>query len=272
MAVHPLAVVDAKAEVHEEATIGPFCVVGAGARIEAGAELRNHATVYGKSVIGSGTIIFPGAVIASDPQDLKYRGEDSEVIIGKNCRIHECATVSKGTASGGMQTVIGDRCLIMAYAHVAHDCRLDESIVVGNNSQLAGHVKIGRRVVISGMVGVHHFVTVGELAFISGMSGVKADVPPYTMADGHPSTVRGINQVGLRRDRWSETDIDQVRAAFKAIFRSKEGSIVDGIEEVRSWPSAHQEGPVKRLCEWLELHVVHGIKGRLQETERKTRA
>ncbi len=128
MAIHPLAVVDPEAEIHPEATVGPFCCIRGKVTIAAGAELRNHVTVYGRSTIGAGAILFPGAVVGSDPQDLKFRGEDSETVIGAHCRIHEMVTVSKGTASGGMRTVIGDHSLIMAYAHIAHDCELGEHV------------------------------------------------------------------------------------------------------------------------------------------------
>ena len=126
MAIHPMAVVETGAEIDPSATVGPFCMVGSGARIGADVELRSHVSVMGSTTIGAGTVVFPGAVIGGDPQDLKYRGEDSEVVIGSNCRIHECATVNKGTATGGMLTSLGDNVLVMAYAHVAHDCHVGD--------------------------------------------------------------------------------------------------------------------------------------------------
>lgn len=268
MAIHPQAIVDPSAEVDETAIIGPFCVVGANVRLGPGCELRNHATVYGRASIGAGTIVFPGAVVGSDPQDLKYKGEDSEVIIGDNCRIHECVTISKGTAGGGMQTVIGDNCLIMAYAHIAHDCRLAEHVVVGNNAQLAGHVVVGRKVVISGLTGVHHFVTIGELAFIAAMSGLRQDAPPYIMMDGVPAEPRGVNMVGLRRDGWSEEDVQAAKEAFRRLYKNRNGSTVAKIvEEIEASPEGNSK-PVVRLCTWMRDKLDHGIKGRVLESTR----
>jgi UDP-N-acetylglucosamine acyltransferase len=252
MAIHPMAVVDPTAEVHEDATVGPFCVVGAHVRIDAGAELRNHVTVYGTASIGSGTVVFPGAVIGGDPQDLKFKGEDSRVEIGKNCRIHECATINKGTAGGGMVTSLGDECLIMAYAHIAHDCRLADYVIIGNNSQLAGHVTIERKAIVSGMAGVHHFATIGELAFVAGMSGVRVDVPPFMMVEGYPAEPRQVNVVGLRRDGWSDEEIRATKDAFRSLYRDRGATtLAEAAEKLKAGPTG-EIAPVKRLCDWVE--------------------
>ncbi len=266
MSIHELAVVDPQAEVDPEAVIGPFCVVGAGVRLAAGVELRNHVTVYGRTTIGSETICFPGSVIGSDPQDLKYRGEDSEVVIGQRCRIHECVTVSKGTVGGGMQTLIGDQCLIMAYAHIAHDCRLDGDNVIGNNSQLAGHVLVGRRAVVCGMVGVHHFVTIGENAFVAAMGGVRRDVPPFVIAEGYPAEPRNVNLVGLRRAGWPEEDVTAVRQAFKLFYKRRDGKTTATLlEEIKDEPIGSNHA-VQRFCEWIRQHLEQNVKGRVQES------
>lgn len=267
MSIHPTAIVDAKAEIHPEASVGPFCVVGPGARLQAGAELRNHATVYSGTTIGEGTIVFPGAVVGGDPQSVHYDGEPSEVIIGRNCRIHECVTVNKGTAGGGMQTTIGDNCMIMAYAHIAHDCHLADHIVVCNNAQLAGHVVVGRKAVISGMVGIHHFVSIGELAFIAAMSGVKRDVPPYMMIEGYPAEVRGLNIVGLRRDGWSREEVEGMKEAFRKIFHDRSRPKSEALDEVNALPIG-QIKPVSRLSRWMREHLNESRKGRLQEAQR----
>ena len=268
MAIHPLAVVDPKAEVHETATVGPFSVVGAGVILGPNVELRNHATVYGRSTIAEGTIIFPGAVVGSDPQDLKFHGEDSEVLVGRDCRIHECVTISKGTTGGGMQTVIGDRNLIMAYAHIAHDVRLAERVVIGNGTQLAGHVVVERNAVISGMVGVHHFVTVGELSFVGGMSGVRLDVPPYLMAEGVPTEPRGVNLVGLRRNGWSDEDIQATKDIFRRFFKDRNGVPLARIVEEVEGEAIAQLKPVARMIEWMKKNLLTSIKGRLLESAR----
>ncbi len=268
MAIHPTAIIDPKAEIHSDAIIGPFCVVHAGVTIEADAELKNNVTVFGRCTIGKGTRIFPYAVIASDPQDLKFRGEDSEVIIGENNNIHEYVTVSKGTAGGGMKTVIGNNCLIMAYAHVAHDCILDDAIVLGNSVQLAGHVQIGRKAIVSGMAGIHHFVSIGELAFVAAMSAVKKDVPPYMMMEGNPAEVRGLNLVGLRRDGWSEDELDATKEAFRIMYHNKDGkALSETVEQVAELEIGNVK-QVSNLCDWLRTMLDGSIKGRLQESAR----
>jgi UDP-N-acetylglucosamine acyltransferase len=270
MAIHPLAVVDPQAEVHPEAIVGPFCVVRGATRLGPGVELRNHATVYGRATIGSGTVIFPGAVVGSDPQDLKFKGEDSEVVIGERCRIHECVTISKGTAGGGMRTVIGDAVLVMAYAHIAHDCQIGDSVVIGNNAQLAGHVKIGRKAVIGGMVGIHHFATVGELTMLGSMCGVRFDVPPFVIADGNPAEPRTINLIGLRRDGYAEEDISQVKDAFRVLFHSRGNRTVgEAVAAVRASAPADPRHPVQRLCSWMNEHLEYAIKGRMLESFRE---
>lgn len=269
MPIHPLAVVDPLADIHPDAVIGPFCVIKGQVSIAAGAELCNHVTVYGKATIGAGTIIFPGAVVGSDPQDLKFRGEDSEVNVGANCRIHEVVTISKGTAGGGMKTVVGNGCLVMAYAHVAHDCHVGEQVVIGNNSQLAGHIKIGRKAIIGGMVGMHHFATIGELSLIGSMSGVRFDVPPFMIAEGNPAEPRNVNQIGMRRDGFSEEDIEAVRSAFRSLYHSRrERPLSEVLIEVRATAPTAEAHPVRRLCTWLGEHLEANVKGRVQESHR----
>jgi UDP-N-acetylglucosamine acyltransferase len=271
MAIHPLAVVDPTAEVHSEAIIGPFCVVSGPVRIAAGAELRNHVSVYGRTSIGAGSILFPGCVVGSDPQDLKFRGEDSETIIGAGVRIHECATVSKGTASGGMKTVIGDQTLVMAYAHVGHDCIIDNNVVIANNAQIAGHVRVGRKATIGGMVGVHHFATIGELTYIGSMSGVRVDLPPFMIAEGVPAEPRNINVVGCRRDGMSEDTIRRLRDAYKIIYfdREKNGMpLQEALDKARDLIGSEPTCPVARLITWQREHLEQNIKGRVQEAHR----
>jgi UDP-N-acetylglucosamine acyltransferase len=268
MSIHPLAVVDPDAEIDADVTIGPFCVVKGKVRLEAGVELRNHATVYGRATIGAGTVLFPHCVVGSDPQDLKFRGEDSEVTIGKRCRIHEFVTISKGTATGGMKTVVGDDCLLMAGAHIAHDCRLAESIVVGNNAQLAGHITVARKAIISGMVGIHHFVTIGELAFVGAMSGVRTDVPPFVIVEGYPAEPRSVNVVGMRRDGHGDEAIRAAKDAFRALFHDRAQPRTEAVARLRQTASAAPGSPLLRLCDWVSQQLDVSVKGRLQEAFR----
>ncbi len=268
MAIHPTAIVDSKADIHPDPEIGPFCVTHDQVKIEADVQLHNNVTVMGKTVIGKGTKVFPYAVVGSDPQDLKYKGENSEVIIGENNSIHEYVTISKGTAGGGMKTVIGNGCLLMAYAHVAHDCILNDNIVIGNTVQLAGHVHIGRKAIVSGLAGIHHFVSIGELAFVAGMSAVKKDVPPYMMMEGNPAEVRGLNVVGLRRDGWNDDELDAVKEAFRIMYHNKDGkALSESVEHVAGLEIANVK-PVSRLCDWLRTMLDGSIKGRMQEAAR----
>ncbi len=268
MAIHPQAIVDPRAEVHEDAEIGPFCIVADKVRIEAGVELKNSVTVYGRTTIGARTRVFPGAVIGGDPQSLGYDGEDTSVVIGSDCVIHEYVTVNKGTARGLMETRIGNNCMIMAYAHVAHDCVLEDHVILGNNTQLAGHVKVGRKAIISGMTGVHHFVTVGELAFIGAMSGLRMDVPPFLTYDGVPAEPRNVNIVGMRRDGWQEGEIRDLKHTFRLMYHDRCGRpMADLLEELPGMPFGNSRA-VQRLHGWLELHLSNNRKGRLQEAFR----
>jgi UDP-N-acetylglucosamine acyltransferase len=272
MPIHPLSVVDPKAQVHPDATIGPFCCVGGGATIGAGAELRNHVSIYGRTTIGEGVILFPGCVIGSDPQDLKYKGEDSETIIGAHARIHEYATVSKGTLGGGMKTVVGAKTLVMAYAHIAHDCIVADQVVIGNNAQLAGHVKVGRKAIISGMVGVHHFATIGELAMVGAMSGVRFDLPPFLIADGNPAEPRSVNQVGMRRDGWAEDRIRAVRDAYRVLYHDRGGlSLSEAVAQLAATLPAEDASvnPVVRLTSWLAEQLETSVRGRVLEAHRE---
>ena len=268
MAIHPLAVVESGAEIHEDVSVGPFCFVGAGAKICSGAELKNHATVYGGVTIGSGSIVYPGAVVGGDPQDLKFKGEASEVIVGERCKIHECATINKGTESGGMVTKIGDDVLIMAYAHIAHDCILGNRVIIGNNSQLAGHIKVEDRAIISGMVGVHHFASIGELAFVGAISAVRYDVPPFSTVDGHPAEPRSINLVGLRRAGFPDEEIRALKDTFRQFYNRKDNKPkAEVVAELRS-TEPNPAPSVKKLIDWVDQQVSVSVKGRLQEAYR----
>ncbi|MCX7935388.1 MAG: acyl-ACP--UDP-N-acetylglucosamine O-acyltransferase, partial [Planctomycetota bacterium] len=197
--IHPTAVVSLDAEIGDNVEIGPFSVIGPRVRIGDGTRLRNHVTVVSHTAIGCGCDIYPQAVLGGEPQDLKFRGEESVLVIGDHNIIRECVTINRGTALGGGRTVIGDRNLIMAYVHIAHDCRIGNQCVITNCAQLAGHIVVEDMAIISGMVAVHHFVTIGTLSFVAGLSAVRTDVPPYMIVDGNPARVRKLNLEGLRR-------------------------------------------------------------------------
>ena len=195
--IHPTAVVDPKAEIASTALIGPYCVVGPDVRLGESVELLSHVAVAGRTTIGDGTRIFPFASIGHRPQDLKYRGEPSTLDIGKNNQIREHVTMNPGTEGGGMVTRVGNDCLFMASAHVAHDCILGDNVIMANNATLAGHVTVGEFAFLGGLSAVHQFVRIGKHAMIGGMSGVEGDVIPFGTVIGNRAHLNGLNIVGL---------------------------------------------------------------------------
>jgi UDP-N-acetylglucosamine acyltransferase len=177
--------------------------------------------VTGRTALGAGNVVHPGAVLGGDPQDLKFEGEDAEVLIGEANTFRECSTVNIGTTGGGGKTVIGNHCLVMAYAHVAHDCHLADRVVVANCVQLGGHVKIESGAVLSGGAMVHHFATIGRLSFVGGMSGVRQDVPPFMLVEGNPARPRALNLVGLKRSQASAESVEALKKAFRIVYKSE---------------------------------------------------
>jgi len=218
--VHPTAVVEDGAELAPGVTIGPYAVVGPRARLGAGVVLMAHAVVEGNTQIGVGTRIFPHAVVGTCPQDMKYKGGDTRLLIGERNVIREGVTVNTGTEVGGGFTRIGNDNILMANAHVAHDCVLGNRVILANNVMLAGHVRVHDGAILNGGVGVHHFTTIGTLAYVGGLSRITRDVPPFTIVEGHPSRVRGLNLIGLKRVRASEATIRALKDAYHLLYRS----------------------------------------------------
>ncbi|MCR6632099.1 MAG: acyl-ACP--UDP-N-acetylglucosamine O-acyltransferase [Magnetospirillum sp.] len=229
--IHPTALVDSKARVADTATIGPFCVVGPDVELADRVELLSHVVVAGITSIGEGTRIFPFASIGHQPQDLKYKGEPSSLTIGRNCQIREHVTMNPGTEGGGMVTKVGDNCLFMASAHVAHDCILGNNVIMANNATLAGHVVVGDFAFLGGLSAVHQFVRIGKHAMIGGMSGVEADVIPFGIVIGNRAHLNGLNIVGLKRRGFSREDIHTLRNAYRLLF-APEGTLQERVEDV----------------------------------------
>lgn len=229
--IHPSSVIDPKAEIAESAIIGPFCVVGPDVRLGESVELVSHVAVAGRTTIGDGTRIFPFASIGHRPQDLKYKGEPSTLEIGKNNQIREHVTMNPGTEGGGMVTKVGDNCLFMASAHVAHDCILGDNVIMANNATLAGHVVVGEFAFLGGLSAVHQFVRIGRHAMIGGMSGVEADVIPFGMVIGNRAYLNGLNIVGLKRRGFSRDDIHTLRNAYRLMF-APEGTLQERLSDV----------------------------------------
>src|SRR3989338_2501782 len=219
--IHPTAIVDPQAELSSGVVVGPYAVIGPQVRVGPQTAVGAHCVLEGCTTIGADCQIFTGAVIGSIPQDLKYEGEKSELIIGDRNKIREYVTMNPGTSGGGGKTVVGSDGLFMAYSHVAHDCVLGDRVVLANSAALAGHITIEDRASVGGLVGIHQFVRVGTLAFIGGCSRVVQDVPPYSICVGYPAKVFGINSEGLKRAGMSAETKQRLHRAFKVLFNSK---------------------------------------------------
>ncbi len=231
MSIHPTAIIEKGAQVSPKATIGPYCVIGPRVRIADNVTLKAHVVLDGRTSIGEGTTVFPFASLGSAPQDLKYAGEDSELIIGKNNVIREHVTMNPGTQSGAMKTIVGDNCLFMMASHVAHDCEIGNNVIMANNATLGGHVHVGSHVVIGGLAAVHQFVRIGDHAIIGGMSGVESDVIPYGRVKGERAFLAGLNLIGLERRGFSKDDIKNLQRAFNQLF-GEEGTMEQRIDLV----------------------------------------
>ena len=197
--VHPTAVVSSQSNIGNDVKIGPYCVIGPDVVIGDRVFLHSHVVIDGQTVIGEGTNIYPFASIGLVPQDLKYKGESSSLIIGARNQIREHVTMNPGTEGGGMKTVIGDDCLFMIGSHVAHDCIIGNHVILANNATLGGHVEVGDFAIIGGLSGIHQFVRIGAHAMVGGMSGVEQDLIPYGSAMGERAKLRGLNLIGLQR-------------------------------------------------------------------------
>lgn len=219
MQIHPSAIISPKAKLETGVLVGPYSIISDNVRIGADTKIGAHCVIEGNTTIGKSCEIFTGAVIGSRPQDIKFKGEKVFLEIGNNNIIREYCTLNPGTGEGA-KTIIGDNNLLMAYSHVAHDCKVGNGCVLANNSTLAGHVTIEDQAVIGGIVAIHQFVRIGMLAIIGGCSKVVQDIPPFSTCDGHPARVYGLNLIGLRRKGISHESIKQLDWAFKLIFNS----------------------------------------------------
>ena len=229
--IHPTAIIHPDAEIGENVFIGPFSNIGKYVKLGDGVQLYSHVVVEGRTTIGANSRIFPFASIGHEPQDLKFHGEKSELIIGENNTIREHVTLNPGTEGGGMVTRIGDGCLFMMSSHVAHDCVIGNNVILVNNATLAGHVEIGNWAIIGGLSAVHQFVRIGRHAMVGGMSGVENDVIPYGSVLGNRAHLSGLNLVGLKRRDFSRDVIHDLRRAYRLIF-AQEGTQAERVADV----------------------------------------
>lgn len=266
MRIHPTAIVHDGAALGADVTVGAYALIGPQVQIGPGTTVAERATITGRTTLGRECRIFTGAVIGSDPQDLKFAGEDTEAAVGDRTVVREYATINKGTTGGGGRTVVGADCMLMAYTHVAHDCILEDRVLMANVASLGGHVLVERGAILSAMVGVHHFGTVGRQAFVSGLAKCTRDAPPYMITDGNPARVRGVNIVGLQRSGTSREALSALRQSCRLLYHSalsqevaKERIRADGLD---------QHAEVKYLLEFL-ARTEAGNLGRGREAMRK---
>ncbi len=217
------AVVDPRAEIEEGVRIGHHCVIGPHVRLGSGTRLDNNVTLTGHTTIGRDNHFFPGCVIGAEPQDLSYQGSPTQVVIGDRNVFRESVTVNRGTEKDLGVTTIGNDCYLMTCAHVAHDCQVEDRVIMANNVMLGGHVNVQHDATLSGGVAVHHFASIGCYSFVSGLSRVLQDVPPYMLAEGFPARPRCVNVVALKRKNFSTDAIRAISEAHKLIYRSKVG-------------------------------------------------
>ena len=230
--VHRTATIHKSAVVDPTAKIGPWCVIGPGVCISSDVVLRSHVVIESNTIVEERTEIYPFTVIGSDPQDKKYKGEETWLRIGKNNVIREHVTMHRGTENDSGNTTIGDGNLLMVGVHVAHDCCIGNNVVIANNVLLAGHVTLHDGVGIGGGSGLHHFTTVGRLAYIGGFARCAQDVPPFVLAEGNPAIIRSLNIVGLRRSGLLEPHIEEIRSVYKKLYRENEKTIRVKAEEL----------------------------------------
>ncbi len=248
MTIHPTAIVEDGARLAGNVAVGPYCVVGPHVTLAEGVELSSHVAVAGRTSVGAGTRIWPFASIGHQPQDLKYRGEESWLEIGAGCMIREHVTMNPGTSGGGLHTTVGSNCLFMMGCHVGHDCRIGDNVIMANNSTLAGHVEIGEFALLGGLSAVHQFVRIGAHSMIGGMSGVDKDVIPYGSVIGNRAELGGLNLVGLKRRGFDRDTIHALRGAYRVIFEG-EGTLAE--RAARAGEAYPEVEPVQQVVAFI---------------------
>ena len=240
------AIINKNAKVHSSVKVGPYSIIGPNVEIGENTEIQSHVSITGNTKIGKGNKIYPFVSI-NDPQDLKYNGEKTSLVIGDNNKIREYVTINPGTVGGGGKTVIGNNCLFMISSHIAHDCQVGNNVIIANNVPLGGHAIIEDNVVIGGNSAVQQFTRIGKMAMIGGMTGVLNDVIPYGLSTGNRNSLQGLNLIGLRRAKFENKDILGLSEAYKLIFGSK--NINENISKLNG---QFQDNPlVKEVIEFI---------------------
>ena len=233
MNIHPTAVVDPGAELENTVEVGPYAIIEKGVRIGANTVIKSHTVITGPTTLGTGNVIGPFATVGAPPQDLKYRGEETELVVGDNNRIREYVSIHRGTVTDRGITRIGSGNLLMGYVHVAHDCVVGNSAILANAATLAGHVQVDDHAIIGGLVAVQQFIRIGSHSYIGGLSGISKDVPPFVIVSGTRREMRvsGINRVGLRRQGFDKETLKKLDEAYRIIFMSPDLLLQDALEK-----------------------------------------
>ena len=247
--IHATAIVDSTASIDEDVFIGPFCIIGKGAELGKGVRLLSNVIVEGRTGIGEECTIYPFSSIGFQPQDLKYKGEETGVRIGRRNIIREYTTIHRASVGGDGLTTIGDENFLMAYVHVAHDCKIGNHVIMANSAALAGHVAVEDHAYIGGLVGVHQFTRIGAYSMVGAFSAIGQDIPPYTMASGVRAKLFGLNSVGLKRHGFPDSTVAELKKAYKILFRDK-GTLREAIKRVQAELPYTDE--IKHLIEFIE--------------------
>ena len=254
--IHQTAIISTKAKISKNTKIGPYCIIDEGVSIEEGCELISHVHLSGNTKIGKNNKFFPFSSVGSIPQDMKYSGEDSKLVIGKNNTFRESVTINPGTKNGGMITKIENNCLFMVGSHVAHDCQISSNVILANNVTLAGHVVIDNNAIVGGLSGVHQFVQIGKYAMIGGMSGVESNIIPYGLYLGIRDNLRGLNIIGLKRKNVDIETISKIKKIFRKIFYEP-NSLEKNIKNLDQEEKSILE--IAEILDFISLNLKRGI-------------
>ncbi len=247
--IHPTAIIEGNVKFGENVEIGPLCVVNGNVELGNNVKLVAQVHISGNTKIGDNTKVFPFASLGTQPQDLKYNGEEVFLEIGSNNSIREHVTMNPGTMQGGHYTRVGNNCLFMMGSHVAHDCVVGNNVILANNATLAGHVQVGDNAIIGGLSAIHQFVRIGANAMVGGMSGIESDVIPYGNAFGERASLNGLNLVGLKRKGFNRESINVLRGAFKELF-SQEGTLEERLKKTKQTYQSNPE--IGEIVSFLE--------------------
>lgn len=269
--IHESAYIDPTADLGQNVTVGPHAYIGSHVVLGDNCVVHNNATVTGGAICGSDNVFFPQVVIGADPQDLKFKGGDTKLVIGHDNVFREMVTVHRGTEVAGGITEIGSHNRFLVGTHVAHDCAVGNDCVLSNHVQLAGHVRIEDKVTMGGIIGVHHFATIGTLAFIGGLTRIVADVPPFMIVEGNPSRVRSFNETGMKRWGFLPEQIEGVREAYLKLFSQRAErsglTLVKRLAELEARTDLN--GEVRYLCQSVRRSMSEGSYGRQLEADRQ---